>query len=613
METLPPEIITEILEYLSFDDRRRMALVNRTFRYASLHPALSQQELFVYTAPVQRLRVDDRRRRFEDFKKALREPRRKRLCLKFCGTNRADIGRIFNSGAGWPSSVVSLHLDNQSCLTDSFLDAITNCCDGLEELRLENIGRMCLADKPRRPMLALRSVRLHCVGVSDRCFNVLMSCAPNVADVCIDDCQTYEWLDHANATIDNGISNAGLSDANIVGYLQGTAASTVDSLQLYQCCHVFGAMRSQVLRLKSLLLSQDKPYLSTCRTIDYDKLESALALQVSLQWLEINHLPARLLAAVSGLRGLRHLTLNLNISRDDVGCLREFSESLRDMKRIRTLAVNRVVATSADKERDMLLQTFAIPECAYESLTSLDCSLDSSLCALRAGKRLTSLRIRNGDVLSAGSLRLLFENLVGLRRLWIDNCVCLDDDVMSGLPVSNLRGLVSLKIFNANLTYRCLPHIKLLHLSVLIIDNMSLGPCVALSNLSDFDYCLKTFSCFVPALTQLELQLLAGRIWPAGRRLETPAIEYNTKKCRGRLHSSRQNVVHTTEHNHVADIVKAEAKEVMARLKNIAKTSQLSTHSVLGTLTSQHVESLTQRFFSQKRLKNVGLLSIPHF
>eukprot|EP00102_Acyrthosiphon_pisum_P019774 XP_016656984.1 PREDICTED: uncharacterized protein LOC107882707 isoform X2 [Acyrthosiphon pisum] len=162
-------------------------------------------------------------------------------------------------------------------------------------------------------------------------------------------------------------------------------------------------------------------------------------MQVSLQWLEINHLPARLLGAVSRLHDLRHLSLNLTISHDDVECLREFAESLRDMTRIRTLAVNRVVATSMDVGLDVALQTFAIPKCAYESLTSLDCSLDGSLCVLRAGKRLTSLRIRNGDILSAGGLQLLFENLIGLRHLWIDNCFCLDDDIMSGLPVSNIR------------------------------------------------------------------------------------------------------------------------------------------------------------------------------
>ncbi|XP_022176469.1 uncharacterized protein LOC111037929 [Myzus persicae] len=255
--------------------------------------------------------------------------------------------------------------------------------------------------------------------------------------------------------------------------------------------------------------------------INYEKLESALALQVSLQWLEINHLPARLVGAVSRLHNLRHLTLNLTIGHADMECLREFVESLRDMKRIRTLAVNRVVETSMDVGLNAVLQTFAIPECAFESLTSLDCSLDSSLCVLRTGKRLSSLRIRNGDILSAGDLQLLFENLIGLRHLWIDNCLCLDDDIMSGLPVSNLKGLISLKIFNANLTHRCLPHIKFLHLNILVINNMSLEPCVALNDLSDFHYCLKKFSRFVPALTQLELQLYCDQIMFKKLRFES--------------------------------------------------------------------------------------------
>jgi len=53
------------------------------------------------------------------------------------------------------------------------------------------------------------------------------------------------------------------------------------------------------------------------------------------------------------------------------------------------------------------------------------------------------------------------------------------------------------------------------------------------------------------------------------------------------LHSSGENILETTDHKHVADIAKVEAKEAMARLKNIAKTSQLNTLSVIGTLTSQ--------------------------
>lgn len=266
------------MKYLSFDDRRRMAMVNRTFRYASLDPALTRQELFVYTA------ADGGRRRFEDFKRALCQ--RKRLCLKFTGTNRRVLMTMGPGCIGWLAGpvgrhLVSLHLDRMCWLRDSFLDAITKCCAGLEELRLENIGQLCVAaDRSRRPMLALRTVRLNRVGVSDACFNRLMACAPNVSAVGIENCQTYDWLDSADATA-AGISNVGLSDANIVRYLD-TVAGTVHSLRLDQCCHVFGSMRrSPALRLKSLLLNQDKPYLNTSRAIDFDRLASALALQVS--------------------------------------------------------------------------------------------------------------------------------------------------------------------------------------------------------------------------------------------------------------------------------------------------------------------------------------------
>jgi len=57
--------------------------------------------------------------------------------------------------------------------------------------------------------------------------------------------------------------------------------------------------------------------------------------------------------------------------------------------------------------------------------------------------------------------------------------------------------------------------------------------------------------------------------------------KYNRKKCHDRLHSSGQNVVRTIEHNHVSDIIKVEAKKTIAILKNIAKTSKLSTYCVL--------------------------------
>ncbi|KAF0762967.1 Uncharacterized protein FWK35_00003916 [Aphis craccivora] len=75
-------------------------------------------------------------------------------------------------------------------------------------------------------------------------------------------------------------------------------------------------------------------------------------------------------------------------------------------------------------------------------------------------------------------------------------------------------------------------------------------------------------------------------------------VEYNTKKCCGRLHSSGQ----------------IEAKEGMARLKNIAKTTQLSTYSVLGTLTSQTTSNIAEQFPKRSappNPKSVTELKIP--
>lgn len=59
-------------------------------------------------------------------------------------------------------------------------------------------------------------------------------------------------------------------------------------------------------------------------------------------------------------------------------------------------------------------------------------------------------------------------------------------------------------------------------------------------------------------------------------------IIIKNKYRRGRLHSSGKNLIHMiTDHNHVADIGKIKANEAMAGLKNVAKSTQRSTRSVL--------------------------------
>lgn len=72
-----------------------------------------------------------------------------------------------------------------------------------------------------------------------------------------------------------------------------------------------------------------------------------------------------------------------------------------------------------------------------------------------------------------------------------------------------------------------------------------------------------------------------------GNKIIWRCLEYTSKKCRGRLHTSGDVVLRTTEHNHVPDVGKIEAKEAMEKLKETAKNTQLTTHCVVGTITSQ--------------------------
>jgi len=65
-------------------------------------------------------------------------------------------------------------------------------------------------------------------------------------------------------------------------------------------------------------------------------------------------------------------------------------------------------------------------------------------------------------------------------------------------------------------------------------------------------------------------------------------LEYTTKKCYGRLHSLGEVVLHTTDHNnHVPDMGKIEAKKAIQKLKETAKNTQLTTHCVVATITSE--------------------------
>jgi hypothetical protein len=63
--------------------------------------------------------------------------------------------------------------------------------------------------------------------------------------------------------------------------------------------------------------------------------------------------------------------------------------------------------------------------------------------------------------------------------------------------------------------------------------------------------------------------------------------DYKEFNCRGRAHTIGESVVKYIDHIHVPDITKIKYKEFVNEVKEVAKTSQLTAHTVLGVVTAK--------------------------
>ncbi|XP_016662971.1 uncharacterized protein LOC107884727 [Acyrthosiphon pisum] len=510
METLPSEIITQILEYLPFDDRRELARVNKVFYHASSHPVFLKKELLNY----EQYRVN--LNNFNDFKNMLLKSRRKLLYLKFVHLTFLDL-TIFTSLG---NHIISLSVIDLVLPNDSFLDAITQCCSNLEKLELIDVMNLILTNNDRKPILKLCSLTLNNIKISDRGFNLILKLAPNLKDLSILDCHLVgtnsvmkRVYPHSSNYIDCSFtkynSNDIFSGENILHHLNNFVR--LNSLRLNDCSSIFYRIQPIQLEIKSLSLNVFETIESLFNPeylIDYEKLKLVLRQYIFLEQLEIFGLPVEMLSIVSELYNLRHLTLSYTINDsnylDSGKYLKSLVESFKNMKYIRTLSLN-YRGFLSDLDIDSELPIYPFLECTLKSLTSLDCSLDSNLGVLKFGKNLTNLRIRNGDILKVEDLQLLFRNLTYLKHLWVEKCSVLNDEIFIKLPISNLKELITLHIIPSNISHRCLRHITNSRLKVLYLTEMSLEPCSTKAELNEFKHSIEILSHAVPKLTQLKI------------------------------------------------------------------------------------------------------------
>ncbi|CAI6352020.1 unnamed protein product [Macrosiphum euphorbiae] len=81
--------------------------------------------------------------------------------------------------------------------------------------------------------------------------------------------------------------------------------------------------------------------------------------------------------------------------------------------------------------------------------------------------------------------------------------------------------------------------------------------------------------------------------------------EYKKLNCRGRVHTIGESVVKYIDHTHVPDITKIKCKEFVNEVKEIAITSQLTTHAVLGVVTAKTDINIASQLPPINQLKRI--------
>lgn len=445
-----------------------MRLVNKTWYYASLHPILLYDEEFVYNYALLDSFLGDHSKdycidivktmgepglpkNYKKFERVLLDSKRTLLNLKL---NDMFIRSVLFEKLG--DRIVSLNLILNFFL-DSYLDSITNNCENLQTLQLQKIREFIIDFKlSRKPLLKMRSLSINNCFLSDKDFNILVQCVPNLTDISIDcddiyilksfkDIKKYypNYPKYKTGEISIRFnSNDVFTNVNIINFLNST--NGIVNLKLSEP-FIFSKLPKHI-KLKSLIL-KSRTWTSDGGERAPEPLENiepcifTLNEQTLLETLEVDGIPCCFLSAVSNMHNLKYLKLFYVISTDcqenvDVSrCLKKFIHSLKNMKYIKTLQFKSVWYLDQCKEK-----IDKIPDCILTSLTSLDCSLKYNLNIIKFGNHLTELSIREGCFLTGNNLRLLFKNLKNLMHLSIYRCINLDDGVLSSSPVSNIKG-----------------------------------------------------------------------------------------------------------------------------------------------------------------------------
>lgn len=413
------QVITHILRYVSFTDRKRARMVDTKWYYASLAPEFVLNELIVINCDVQEQYVPDF---MTTVNHVLKNSKRMILNLKMSG-----FFTFFNAEFVDESiykNVKELYLDDIEIMTDSFIRMIAVCCN-LEVLNLKDILQWPIfvpAHFNFEPLRRLKTISFNLRYFPSELFHFLLSLASNLFTLDLNfPIQRFEPPGFKSIT-----------QKDIVLYLVET--KSVRHLKINKSCHFLSKVPKN-LQLKGFSVK----FHVYSRALNH--FTALLNEHTFLEQLEVHMLPCCLLFSISRLIYLKQLDLTYFPNPECPSvcfkeCLQKFCDSLNDMTDLKQLSL--LPAKQLTIAYYGVLPT--IPQCTLDSLQSLDFYTNTNKEIIRLGKNLTKLRIRNGDLLTVSDFKLLFENHTNLKDLWIDNCCKLNDDVLLKSGIFNIKG-----------------------------------------------------------------------------------------------------------------------------------------------------------------------------
>lgn len=388
----------------------------------------------------------------KDFVKTISESKRKILNIKFIENTSLQLltPELFRKRGQDIKSLYFSHNDyifrsSDHNISINYLTIIMFHCRNLETLSIDSLQinnlpyQYSYTSKISAPQVLfpkLKYLNLNNTVLPNSLFKILMKQVPNLYSLCLNYLILHDSMEtkcHKNYKYSKITATS-----TIINYLE--TAQNITNL-LVDTSEIFLNMPAHIqltdLKMDCFqLFNLDVTYLKKFQM----KLETQ---RFSLRNIILENIPCCSLAGILALQNLesikiKDITINKYKKCSSNVCIPTFLDAIGGLKHLKTFSI-----WSLHSYNSLFVYNFSLfvfPQRTIRLLRSLDCLIYNVADLLNYGENLVRLTIFNGSILSTDHVSLIFEKLINLKYLQIDNCLALQKNMLSELPISNLRG-----------------------------------------------------------------------------------------------------------------------------------------------------------------------------